>query len=52
VYLPVVYPMRALLRRAPGPPEPAGASAGGPGNPDPQLARTGRLDEQQVDLDY
>ena len=52
VYLPVVYPMRALLRRAPGPPEPAGASAAGPGDPDPQLARTGRLDEPQVDLDY
>jgi PST family polysaccharide transporter len=52
VYLPVVYPMRALLRRAPGPPEPAGASAAAPGDPDPQLARTGRLDEPQVDLDY
>jgi O-antigen/teichoic acid export membrane protein len=52
VYLPVVYPMRALLRRAPPPPEPAGASGASPGDPDPQLARTGRLDEQQVDLDY
>ncbi len=52
VYVPVVYPMRALLRRGPAPPEPAGASVAGTSDPDPQLARTGRLDEQQVDLDY
>ena len=52
VYLPVVYPMRALLRRGPPPAEPAAAGVAGPGDPDPQLAHTGRLDEPQVDLDY
>jgi O-antigen/teichoic acid export membrane protein len=52
VYLPVVYPMRALLRRGPAPAEPAEASVASSSGPDPQLARTGRLDEQQVDLDY